>query len=349
MILHVAGLGPLIPPFIKLIEQEFPGEDHQFWLRGAKEKYPVHESDKVYVCSNRFFKGARGYFRLLYQLHSAKKIILHGLFDIRVIALLVMCPWLLAKCYWVIWGGDLYQYTKSSEHWKSRVSEILRRYVIRRVGHLVTYIDGDVELAREWYGAKGKHHECLMYLSNVVDPKVLEGTGARPHHKCWNILLGNSADPSNNHIEALERMLPFKDEAFKIYVPLSYGDQNHARKVIKQGKEWFGEKIEPLTGFMPFEQYLEFLKNIDIAIFNHRRQQAMGNTITLLGMGKTVFMRSDVSQWHFLKGLGVKLNEIDNLDLCILTTKEAEGNVNRVYSYFSKENLISQLEGVLTK
>jgi hypothetical protein len=58
--------------------------------------------------------------------------------------------------------------------------------------------------------------------------------------------------------------------------------QQHAKLVIAQGHEWFGDKLVPMTGFMPFEQYLEFLKSFDIAIFNHQRQQAMGNTITLL-------------------------------------------------------------------
>ena len=43
---------------------------------------------------------------------------------------------------------------------------------------------------------------------------------------------------------------------------------------------------------MPFNQYLEFLGKIDIAIFNHRRQQGFGNAITLLGLGKKVYLNS---------------------------------------------------------
>lgn len=37
---------------------------------------------------------------------------------------------------------------------------------------------------------------------------------------------------------------------------------------------------------MPFEEYLGLLAKIDIAILNHKRQQAMGNITTLLGLGK---------------------------------------------------------------
>lgn len=218
------------------------------------------------------------------------------------------------------------------------------------MGHLVTYIPGDVELARQWYGAKGDYHECLMDLSNIVGADVIKAAQSElEEHLGKNILVGNSADPSNNHIESLEKLLPYKDEEIKIFVPLSYGDQEHAKKVISQGKAWFGDKFVPMTDFMPFEQYLEFMKSLDIAIFNHQRQQAMGNTITLLGMGKTVFMRSDVSHWRFLKGLGIKLNDVEKLELCRITPKDAEENARVIRSYFSRENLIRQLNGVLEK
>ena len=72
----------------------------------------------------------------------------------------------------------------------------------------------------------------------------------------------------------------------------------------------------------------------------------MGNTITLLGMGKTVFMRSDVSHWRFLTGLGIKLNDVEKLELCRITHKDAEENARVIRSYFSKKNLTKQLKTI---
>ena len=349
MILHVAGLDKFIPPFVNLVRESFKDEDHRFWLTGSLESYPVNLKDDVYVCGAGIFGKVKGYLRLIRQLHAARKIMLHGLFNIRVVLLLTLCPWVLPKCHWVIWGGDLYQYKKASNSWRSRVKEALRRFVIRRIGHLVTYIEGDVELAREWYGAKGRHHECLMYLSNVVDPSLIAEPLAKPQNDTKNILVGNSADPSNNHLEILERLLPYKDEDVKIYVPLSYGDQVHAGKVIEQGKAWFGEKLVPLTGFMPYEKYIEFLKTIDISVFNHRRQQAMGNTITLLGMGKTVFMRSDVSQWSFLRNLGIEVCDFEGFSPEILEQEKSKKNSSIVGSCFSKETLLKQYSEIFER
>ena len=350
MILHVCNLDKFIPPFVKLVNEEFGEENHQFWLPdvGKLNEYPLEKADNIFIGKRTLAGQLKVYFRLLLMLHRAEKVILHGLFNLRVITLLALCPWLLKKCYWIIWGGDLYQYQKPKLNLKGEIKESLRKFVIKRIGHLVTYIPGDVELARKWYGARGEYHECLMYLSNVVNPQVLQGVEQTEHtHSGLTILVGNSADPSNNHIEALEKLLPYKDQDIKIYVPLSYGDQTHAKKVIEQGKDWFGEKFFPMVSFMPLDQYLNFLKSVDMAIFNHKRQQAMGNTITLLGMGKTVFMRSDVNQWFFLDALGVSIKDVGESSLKLLSNKSTINNVQTVQPYFSKKNLTIQLEGFL--
>jgi hypothetical protein len=132
-------------------------------------------------------------------------------------------------------------------------------------------------------------------------------------------------------------------------VPLSYGNLAHAKKVIEQGREWFGDKFFPITSFMPFEQYLALLKSVDIAIFNHKRQQAMGNTITLLGLGKTVYMRSDVSQWEFFKRLEVKVFDISKFDKSYMVTENIVANKIIVRDFFSLQMLISQYNEIFCK
>lgn len=349
MILHIGNLDKFIPPYVDFINSEFNQNDHFFFLYGDVDRYPVKQSDNVVVTSS--FSGRWGsilhHIRMIPLLLRADKVIIHALFNQNTIRTLALLPWVLKKCYWVIWGGDLYSFRKQKISIKSKVQEKIKTFVIKRVGYLVTYIPGDVELAREWYGATGTYHECIMYLSNVVDAEQSTECYRKEEGGPINILLGNSADPSNNHFEALELLKRFKNENIRIYAPLSYGDKSHAEKVIEFGHKHFGDKFFPLTGFMKLSEYKEFLNSIDIAIFNHQRQQAMGNTITLLGMGKTVFMRSGVSQRRFLKGLGIKLNDVENIELCRITPKDAEENARVIRSYFSRENLIRQLNGVL--
>lgn len=335
-ILHLAACDKFIPPFIELVEQSFSFNNHTFLLikGGSESKIPLSSNTKLLKTGG--LSKIKHYLRVLSNMYMADKIILHAFSDFRIIIILFFSPWLLKKCYWVIWGADLYFYeTKSvSKYWY--VKELFRRPVIKNMGHLVTYIPGDVDLARRWYGAKGEYHECLMYLSNTY--KALDAPSIESD--TINIQIGNSADSSNNHFEILDKLLPFKNQNIKIYAPLSYGDQAHAKKVIAKGKELFGDKFVALTEFMPFEQYLQFLGSVDIAIFNHERQQAMGNTITLLGLGKTVFIRSDTTQWQFFKDKNIKV--YDSIKLDSIDEKEHLDNILKVKEYFSEETLIKQ-------
>lgn len=335
-ILHLGPCDKFIPPFIGFIKDNFDFNDHLFLLTNSMSENEIVNHSNVKLSGKSKLSKVKHYTLVIKKMNQADKIILHSLFDIRIIQILFFSPWLLKKCYWVMWGADLYTYQLSERNKSWYKKELFRRPVIKNIGHLVTYIKGDVDLARKWYGAKGEYHECLMYLSNIYKTLDVPDTQS----DTINIQIGNSADPSNNHIEILDKMLPFKDKNIRIYAPLSYGDKAHAKQVISIGKELFGDKFIALTDFMPFEQYLKFLGSIDIAIFNHKRQQAMGNTITLLGLGKTVFIRSDTTQWRFFKDKNIKV--YDSIKLESLDKKEHLDNILKVKDYFSGETLIKQ-------
>lgn len=339
-ILHIAACYTFIPPFIEFINSNFESDNHEFLLTPIMAESNLPNSKNIKLCGNTRSARLSHYSQVVTKMHQADKIIIHGLLDIRITQILFFSPWLLKKCYWVMWGADLYTYQLSERNKSWRKKEFFRRPVIKSMGHLVTYIPGDVDLARKWYGAKGEYHECLMYLSNTY--KALDAPSIQSD--TVNIQIGNSADSSNNHFEILDKLLPFKDQNIKIYAPLSYGDQVYAKKVVTRGKELFGEKFIALTEFMPFEKYLQFLGSIDIAIFNHERQQAMGNTITLLGLGKTVFIRSDTTQWQFFKDKNIKV--YDSIKLDSLDKKEHWDNTLKVKDYFSEETLKKQLKEI---
>jgi hypothetical protein len=79
---------------------------------------------------------------------------------------------------------------------------------------------------------------------------------------------------------------------------------------------------------MGFEEYTAYLSDIDLAIFNHKRQQAMGNIIGLLSLGKKVFIRSDISPWPYFKGKGFELFDTKLAwDLSPLSAESAVKNI----------------------
>lgn len=343
-ILHVSKLDKFIPAFIDLVHDEFGVDNHFWWLEGNFEKFPVKNSPHIFRAQPLSKTSPTTYIqkiKFIIELHRADKIILHGLFTMQHVFFLWAMPWLLRKCYWVMWGSDLYLYKLGAKDWRWKRNEFFRRPVIKNIGHLVTYIKGDVELARQWYGAKGEYVECLMYPSNLY--KEYELSSKKDSR--LTILLGNSADPTNNHSEVLQELAQFKDKDIKVITPLSYGDQNYAQQIAQEGERLLGDKYQALTEFMPFDEYLKILAEVDVAIFNHRRQQAMGNTITLLGLGKKVYMRSDTTQWQFFGELGVEVADINCLEDTLFVNEFASSvpNKEKIKTYFSKKNVLKQL------
>ncbi|MEQ5634073.1 TDP-N-acetylfucosamine:lipid II N-acetylfucosaminyltransferase [Providencia manganoxydans] len=349
-ILHIAGIDKFIPSFIHILEKNFDKRIHTVITIGEiKNNAGFNNLNTINFPTT---KNISAIVNIIKALNSHEKIILHGLFLKPMIMMLCLMPWLHKKCYWVVWGGDLYYHQLANKNIKYKIIELFRKFLISRVGGFITYIDGDYQKAQEWYGAKGKYYECIMYPSNIYNCGKLTTNNIDnlniSHCNKVNLLVGNSADPTNNHKEIFEKIikLDFEKLVNRIYCPLSYGNPEYAEDIKLIGQSIFGDKFHPLMNFMPLDEYNKILDEVDIAIFAHNRQQAMGNTINLLGRGKTVFMRSDTSSYQLLTKLGLVIYDINDLVLTPQSIKVAVENNQKISNYFSENNLIKQLSNI---
>lgn len=147
-------------------------------------------------------------------------------------------------------------------------------------------------------------------LENLLGDKISENV-----LRSRNILVGNSADPSNNHVDIFKKLarLDLKDR--KIYVPLSYaGVESYKAFVIKKGYEYLGDNFVPLTDFMKLEHYNEIVSSCGFLIFNHTRQQGVGNIILMGSMGAKVFLHEKSTVYDFYKELGIKIFSTNQLN-----------------------------------
>jgi len=118
---------------------------------------------------------------------------------------------------------------------------------------------------------------------------------------------------------------------------------------VKLGAKLFGDKFSPLLDFMPFENYMELLGKIDVAVFAHKRQQAMGNIVTLLGLGKKIYMRSNVTSWMIFSEQGIKVFDVDKLDLKPIEEDLRKKNQARIKSIFNEVALVGQLHSIFKR
>lgn len=337
--LHIWRNEKFTNSYIEFINKHFNQREHLFIIIGSGIGAPITQEENVIEVSD----NTSGYIRLIKEMNECDNIHLHSLFNMKVVTLLFLQPWLLKKCYWIVWGGDLYVKRKPRLTIKAKVKEVLRGFVIKRMGHIVTLVKGDYELAKDWYGVRGTYYHGAYV--NPISKGFLDSLPeiSKSEKKPIVIQVGNSADSANNHLDALNKLKHFKNQDILIYVPLSYGDKTYAEFIIKEGEKIFGEKFIPLTEFLPPHKYTTYLNNIDVAIFNNNRQQALGNIYALLYLKRKVFIRSDTSMWaHFKEKLEIDMDDflsVENLNFEQFMRRNDAQNTANISDVFEEEYL----------
>lgn len=170
-----------------------------------------------------------------------------------------------------------------------------------------------------------------------------------------NILVGNSASYTNNHLEIFEILEKFDLINYKIIAPLSYGNLEYAKKIIDLGKEKFCDRFYPLTQFIPLQEYQKVLQGCSIVIMNHHRQQAIGNVMNAVYIGAKVFLSEKNTLFHYLKRIGCHIFSVEH-DLIVenkevfnlLTIQQMSDNRAIVSSELSLDNLVTELRDKLS-
>lgn len=184
------------------------------------------------------------------------------------------------KIVWSIWGGDLYNPINEKK---------LLEEEIRYIDAITTVEIGDYNVFRKAYGEKTRLE--FRYPGNVELSEL-----HIPTTKKKRIIIGNSGDPSNNHIEII-KTLATKDDIkdYSLVIPMSYNSSpEHKSRVKKEltDKRLFGNVVI-LEKILPAKEYLELLAESEVLITAHRRQQAVGNLAASIYFGNKTILRKE--------------------------------------------------------
>jgi len=279
-----------------------------------------------------------------------------------------------AKILWIIWGADLYEYIPlklydrhTSEILDYKVISMLKRIyysfhheirkaVIKNLDYVISRQKGDIRLFKKYFKTKAECYSQGIY-ANPVDFEKIDKEGdfiderfnfKKNGYKL--LLLGNSGTPTNNHLDIMIRLSEMKEQNFKIICPLSYGSPVYIKKIIEKGKTLFGDRFVSLLEFLSPDIYYHILKQIDLAIMYHNRQQGMGNIQILVYLGKPICMKK-TSTFFYLVERGVTVFPTQDLEKLILNeiefTKDMSKNNKKIASqYFSVKSAISSIKSL---
>jgi hypothetical protein len=198
----------------------------------------------------------------------------------------------------------------------------------------VPYIE-EFDFLSEKFHLKAKWLEFSYYpLDSIIQKNFKTITGT-------NILVGNSATPSSNHLDVFEKLKVIKlGESQKIICPLSYGDEHYAKEIIRIGKKMFGNHFFPLTDFMPLNDYIELISTCSITIMNHRRQQGFGTILSMIYRGSHVFLNDNSTIYHFCKNNNIIISNINRIEnISFLNQNQIFNNRSTIENLFNKEKL----------
>lgn len=291
-----------------------------------KEYKFVHQKDRIEeikpINLNKFIEE-----------NNIQVVVLHSLYTIPLMKIIGLPKHV--KVVWLAWGYDLYcntdplvkldlykSHTKKelererNHDVKRIVKDIIikiipyKKWILHKAVNRVNYFSGILPEEYQFVSRLPFFHAKEIKFVYYCDEEFFEDV---PIVKGDNIMIGNSGDPSNNHLDIFEILKQYALGDRNIYVPLSYaGTLEYREKVKEVGFRYWGEHFKPITNFLPCQEYTKMISSCGYRIFGHERQQAVGNIEMGLRSGCTVFLSETSVAYEFYEKMGIKIYTIQH-------------------------------------
>lgn len=282
------------------------------------------------------------------------------------------------KVLWKAWGYDIYRFPTDyaplvpvnlykpltrkirSHNYKARLNRfkthiyyLLHRRKIFKAIARVDYFSG---VLPEEYDLIKERISCFkakrLYYPYFNSEEELPPYGELPllGH---NILCGNSAAESMNHVDILSKLNKISIGSNKVIVPLSYGGNKYYVERVKQYiYNCSQNNVVVLDDFLPYEKYAQLMHSCGFAIYGNEQQAAVGNIYISVFMGQKVFLSKTSLMYKYLSVRGFVVFSIqDDLNKeelsCQLDDASKLRNRKLFNMYFSNDMNKDSLKYVL--
>lgn len=227
---------------------------------------------------------------------NQQRFFFHGQFNAWIWLALLSRQLRGSQLYWHIWGGDLYETA-----WTLR-KQLL--YLLRRL------VQGKF---REIFATEGDANEYLqrypnMKVSRLYFPARQDLAPAAIRENTTNelkftILLGNSGDPTNRHIEGLTQINCHFGQQLKLILPMGYPNNNESyiAQVEQVAQAIFpANQVEILRDKLEFADFQQVVAGCDLGYFCFERQQGIGTLCLLIKQNIPIVLTHKNRFWQDL-------------------------------------------------
>jgi dTDP-N-acetylfucosamine:lipid II N-acetylfucosaminyltransferase len=305
--------------------------------------------DFIFISDNKNFKFAyikkrqriniiaEGEVTTLFNKENYDAVVLHSISSLPLY-LIKRIPKII-PVFWFAWGFDMYTIPvykpliKLDNLYQPLTKKIIKGNIINQIQHLHAIIDSYIrrkELQQAvkridyFSGVLPLEYDLMEHnrrfraqkvefnyfnLNSDIQRKNLSSSVS----KSSNILVGNSCDATNNHLDVFKILHGLNLINNKIYCLLSYGGtKDYQAKVKYIGKSYFRDNFIPIEEFLPYNEFSNIIMSCGNVIMGHERQQAMGNIFRALWNGCKVYLSETSVAYRYLKELGLHLFTIQN-------------------------------------
>lgn len=333
MIVHIATDEKFIDSAYQIYDKSFPGINQFLILKNRDSKIRYLSSENPYV----LFDVESNYLEQTdYYISVAKICVFHGMNEFQAAIANRWCDSPVTKV-WSPFGaevnnnpvfvknvsvGPLTQ-AKFVSSYKRYLKNILRPIYYNIVGKKENRFAniGEALKSMEFTTMLDKEEYENFQRLNVSGPDlrfikftyypILSNQSFDSFKVVNKMLIGNSAFPTNNHLEIFEILKNFDLSHFELVAPLSYGNLVYAQEIHEIGSAAFGQNFYSLREFMPLTEYNLLLQSCGVVVINSYRTQGAGNILFSLIFGAKVFLSHKNTFYHYLKRLGCHVYSIE--------------------------------------
>lgn len=347
MNLHLLPDEKIVNRTIEIFESVFPGKNkYLVFLNGKASKYVDNRHPNI--CLTQY--GSNDFKKFVGETKQYDKIIIHYLSHYSIKFLNEIEH---DNIYWIEWGYDLFNmlleprgyriYYQDSVLdkfiYRNKIVEFVHKKLrflfpskaalaaIAKIKYFVPDSMYDEYPLLLKYYPQFKHLEYKEFfyypIQQVVDNSIY-------NKRCYgaNIIIGNSASLTGNHLEVLRILSKIDLGERLVKLPLSYGGSpDYVRFLTDQGTSLLGDRFYSLTSYLSLNEYNNFLLDASYYIYNNYRQEAVGNILVALFFGGKVFLSDNSPLLAFYKRLGLVIYAVSDLSKESLNTPMAEEDV----------------------
>lgn len=214
---------------------------------------------------------------------------------------------------------------------------------IHRINFIAHWIVEDYEYIKTNYSLKNLKFVNFCYSNETL---IINNDNPKT-----NLLIGNSASFTNNHLDIISIIPPhFASKFEKIIFPLSYsGSVRYKEHVKKAAEAKFGDKVLILDRFLNKQEYFQLLSSVKLAIMGHHRSQAGGNIRFFLKNEIDLMLFNNNNIYHYYENKNVNIHSLIalNEDFSFFSSSVLKKNKTMVTQLFEGEKVKEYYESLL--